>query len=493
MFLKSLKLQNFQLFPLTEINPQHINLIKGINHDNPKDSSNGSGKSSLFKNAILFGLYGECGKILNKLIRLGKKECSVTLEMTINNEHYRIIRNIPSKLQIFIEGKEQQYNTPTIAQNALNQLFGDYQFFRKYCLIDNKGINLLDSLDDSRSIVSFKKELIQFIDAQFAPIRQSLLSKKLERENFSIDKKLYHFYLSAKRHTILESGLKNLQEELLTTKGDLDKQNEIVNELIGEINAKEREIQYKQQEIKKAKEGICPILRTQCEKISKSVNEKDNEKNLEVSKEIELSHTKIDQLKNKIKDEKSCRDNYNSLYEFIQKKIQKVKEYIMKLKEAQKFASYKFTISDIQLYADSIKVLDLFSGYFIQEWMSSLSCIINDLLKNLNLSISLTEEKEFIKIKDGNEEFAYNDLSAGQQKFFSAIFKLAILLQKGDSDKIIICDDGMGEMDEVNFKNFIEICQNLPMQFFVAYQDPPELENINLIEIERKNGESKIK
>jgi len=493
MIIKSLKLKNFQLFKEAEINPLQINLIKGINHDNSKDSSNGSGKSTLFKTAILFVLYGEnCGKKLNRLISFGAKEAEGELTLSHNNKNYIISRKVPSALKIIEDGKELQFNTPTIAQNFIDKTFGDYKFFSKYCLIDDKGINILDSLEDTRSIVSFKKELMAFIDTEFAPIRESLLKKKLERELYNVDKRLYHFYLSTKRQTVLNNGLIRLQEEESNILKDKREQESIINNLVGEIKGKEKEVYYRQNEIKKAKEGICPILRTKCEKISKSLNDKDNEINSKTNQEIEqLNHT-VDQLQSKIKEEESCLNYYKSLYEENQNNARKIKEYLMKLKEAQKFLAYKYTKSDVQLYTDSIKTLDSFSGYFIQEWLVNLTIVIDDLLKPVNLSIQLTDEKEFIKIKDGDNELTYDLLSSGQICFLSAIFKLGILLQKGETDKIIIADDGMGSMDEINFRNFIEICKNLPMQFFIIYQDCPELEEVTYFNIERKNGESKI-
>jgi len=494
MKISKLILKDFQLFQSAEINPAQINLIRGINHDNSKDSSNGSGKSTLLKTAILFALYGEgCGKKLNKLIHFGTKEAEVELALSHNNKNYIISRKIPSALKIIEDGKELQFNTPTIAQNHLNQLFGDYQFFRKYCLIDDKGINLLDSLEDTRSIISFKKELMQFIDTEFAPIRESLLKKKNDREIYNVDKRLYHFYLSTKRWTILENGLKRLQEEESTILKDKREQESIINNLVGEIKGKEKEVYYKQNEIKKAKEGICPILRTKCEKISKSLNEKDNQINSEMYQEIEQLNHQIEQSKSKTKEEENYLKYYNDLYAEGQNHIKSIQQCLMKLKEAQKFSEYKYNKSDVQLYADSIKTLDSFSGYFIQEWLTNLTLIINDLLKPVNLSIELTDEKEFIKIKDGKEELTYDLLSSGQICFLSAIFKLGILLQKGESDRIIIADDGMGSMDEINFRNFIEVCRNLPMQFFIIYQDCPQLEEINYINVERKDGKSEIK
>jgi chromosome segregation ATPase len=692
MKLTKLTLKNFGLFRDIELIPQSINLIRGINYDNPKDSSNGCGKSTLFKLAILFLLFGEtCGKKLERTISFGHKNAEVEGEIIHGNNTIKIIRKIPTKLQVFVNGIDKEFNSPTIAQNYLNEIFGDYTFFKKYCLVDTKSINLLDSLDDSRSIVSFKKELMAFIDTEFAPHRESLLAKKNERELYSVDKRLYKFHLSKKRLEILESGLKRIQEELNNVNKDRETQQESINKLNGEIKSTESKIEFfyeqendvnnsmdknnnliveyqnkiqtlknqptksmttpidydsqltyaekeaesLEQELKELekKEDLTKkdiekinfqihstendltkynndkgklnkeitgldnvkigtkcdrcgslvsveyrdsyrkdktneienitkkeiILKNSLNELKNSLDAKNNElksiinwktladdniavikkdvkelndkkfSQAEEIKKIEFensqvtaninkyqelietynkqlneynckiseaaqgiidSKNKIEETKIKLDEEKNCIDYYNDLYLGIQKKETITKDCIMKLKEAFKFSDYKYTKEDIQLYSDSIKTLDLFSGYYIQEWMNNLSFIINDLLKDVNLSIKLTEEKEFLKIKDGDKELTYADLSDGQRIFFSGVFKLAILLQKGESDRIIIMDDGLGAIDFVNFKNLINICKNLPMQIFGVYQNCPEIEEINYINIERKNGES---
>jgi len=164
----------------------------------------------------------------------------------------------------------------------------------------------------------------------------------------------------------------------------------------------------------------------------------------------------------------------------------------MKLKEAFKFKAYKYTAKDIMLYNEAIKVLDSFAGYYINDWLAQLSLIINDLLKEVNLFVTITQTKDFMKIKNGDNELKYSQLSSGQKCFLSAIFKLSILLHKGETSGIIIADEGLNSMDEVNFKKFIQICKTLPFQFFVVYQDSPDIDDINRIKVIRENGESKI-
>jgi DNA repair exonuclease SbcCD ATPase subunit len=494
MIINKIILKNFQLFKDAEINFSKTNLITGINLDSQKlDSSysgNGAGKSSII-NAIIFCLFGEVTNLtLKDLIRIGEKECIVEIECSINDEQYKIIRKIPSELQFFSSKGEHKFNTQNLLQKYINELIGeDLNKFRTYRMIDQtKGINLLDL-----GIVSLRKNLMDLVNNQFMGIRNNLLAKKLEKERFSVEKKLYHFYLSTKRQTILDNGLKRLQEEESNILKDKREQESIINNLIGEIKGKEKEIYYRQNEIKKAKDGICPILRTKCEKIGKSLNEKDNKNNLELSSIIEQLNHKIEQIKSKLKEEENCMNYYNSLYEDGQNRVRKVKEYLMKLKEAQKFSDYKYTKADIQLYADSIKTLDSFSAYYVMNWLNNLFLIMNNLLKSVNISIEFNE-KDFIKVNDAGQELKYEQLSSGQKTFLNVIFKTSILMNEGIHDGLIICDEGINTCDQISFNKLLEIINNLNFQSIIIYQNVnKEIKDINYINTERKNGESQIK
>jgi DNA repair exonuclease SbcCD ATPase subunit len=136
--------------------------------------------------------------------------------------------------------------------------------------------------------------------------------------------------------------------------------------------------------------------------------------------------------------------------------------------------------------------LDEFSSYYINEWLGELAIIVNDLLKNINITIQFTEEKEFMKVMDNGKSKVYAQLSSGQKTMLSAIFKLAILIHKNETEGIILCDEGFDFMDEANLENFIEVVQPLNFQIVFVYQDLPEMEGINRIDVLRQNNESKI-
>jgi hypothetical protein len=485
--IKKLTLHNFQLFKDEEIILDKINLISGINKDDLEFSSNGSGKSTIAKNAITFCMFGDVPNIkLVDLIHIDEKECSVEIEIHKGTDIIRIIRKIPTDLTIFLNDKEVVGNTIGVKQNFITDQFGDYNSFKKFRMVDLNGINILDL-----GIISLRKELMNFTDDLFTNIRKSLLNKKLERETYNQDKRLYKFSLSEKRLDILERELINLDELESNEKIEINKQRGVVNNLKSEIQTRERLTYNKNKELENAKKsGICPILKKECIEITKEISPEQQGK---INAEIKLWEIEIKNFKETLINEQDYLSNMESgqLSGFAKKS--KTETYIMKLKEAFKFKEYKYTAKDVELYNEAVKTIDCFAAHYINEWLLNLGVIINDLLKNMDLYVEFHIDKDFMKIKNGEKELKFEQLSGGQKCFLSAIFKIAILLHSGESAGIILCDEGLGSMDAVNFKKFIEICKNLTFQFNIIYHNCPDLEEINKIDIERINGISNVK
>ena len=487
MIVEKLFVQNLQLIKSAQVDFDKINIISGINKDNPSESGNGSGKSTLILRAILFALYGfvEEGLTLKDLIRFGERECSIELYCSLNGEYYHIVRKIPTELQIFRNNNEIQANTNTIKQEIINEKFGDVKFFRQYRCVDLKnGINVLDM-----GIVSLRKTLMAFMEDYFSNIRKNLLAKKVERERYSINKKLYKHYLSEKRLDLLNASLSEMNSQIIESKNSIRDTQKSISKVDGEISAKKRIIEYKQNESKKAEEGICPILRTSCDRIGKKMTTADKSKlNQEV---VQLNH-EIEQLKSSTEGDNDYLADLEMQLQEVEESKQKINEKLMRLKGAFQFADYKYTKADIVIYDEAIKILDLFAGEYIKTWLESLQIIINNLLQSINISIEFVANKDFLLIMDNGQLLKYDQCSSGQKCFLNVIFKLAILMHQNKAG-ILLWDDGLGSIDFTNLTNLITICQGLPFQIIGIYQNyNNEIENVKQIVIIRKNNESKI-
>jgi DNA repair exonuclease SbcCD ATPase subunit len=475
MKINKLELKNFKLFRTADIIFSKINIITGVN---------GAGKSTILQ-AILYALYGNGGNTnLTDLISFNTKEATVKLD----TDAFLIIRKIPTNLAIFSDDKEIQFNTLTLKQQWLDKQINDFNFFKKYRLLNKQSINLLDL-----GIVSLRKELMSFIDDKITVMRQQLLSKKLECETYNVDKKLYHFYVSPKRFGILQNSLEKFEHEANTIQLQFDEQQEIVNNIKGEIQAKEKIIYYKKNEIQKSIEGTCPILKTHCDKIYKALKHPDIEHNLVITKELDIITKEISDLHEKLNTEIDALSYYKSVLQELSEQVYKVNDCIMKLKEANKFAAYKYTKADVTLYADAVKVLDSFSGWYIQNWLDNLTLIVNNLLEPMKMSVTFTADKQFLMIKNEEQEMKYESLSEGQQVFLNIVFKIAILMQNGINDGILMLDDSINSLMMENVHKLVDILKQTPYQIFMIKQDiDEEIEDVKYIKVTRNGGESNV-
>lgn len=485
MQINKVTIRNFGIIQSAELSLGKLNLITGINYDSESAegnySGNGAGKSTI-QNAIFFALYGNVTNLtLKELLRTDAKECSVTLECSLKGENLIIIRKIPSELQIFINDKEMKFNTQTIAQNWLDgQLEEDINKFRTFRMIDqNKGINLLDL-----GVLSLRKELMNMLNVQFIKHRVNLLNKKNEREILCVDRKLYKFYLSKKRESILAKGLELIKAEQKQTESDREIQRAAITKLDADIQSKKKLIYYKEQDLHKLNNGKCPILGNNCPTITNRLEETRVIKN----KEIDTIVHEIETVSSQRVNEEDALKYYDTIIQDLRKKEDKTKQYLLKLKEAFKFADYKYTKADIQLYTDAIKTLDEFSAYYVMEWLGNLSIIINDLLKEIDIEIEFSADKQFISVKNGEQYINYAQLSGGQKTFLNVVFKLGILLNEGITSGLIMIDEGINAVDTINFRRLIDILKNLNFQSLIIYQNCDKtILDVSYINVERKN------
>jgi DNA repair exonuclease SbcCD ATPase subunit len=475
MQIKSLKLKNFKLFQTETFEFGKINILKGTNLDDAQSSSNGSGKSSVLE-GIIFGLFGEgSGKNLADLVTFNTKSTEVELVV----DKLSLIRKIPTALQILDSGKEIEFNTNTLKQTYLTKLVETYDFFKKYRLVNKQAVNLLDL-----GIVSLRKELMSFIDTDFSSIRTNLLAHKLDRETYNVNKKFYQFSLSTKRLEILEQAITIFKTELngfITQRRDAFK---ALSEVQGKIKGLEYIIKNNKDVAEQIKTKKCPTCGTVLgtEKIN-AIKGKGQGELAELQRQIKVLEAVAENAKIDVE--------YAEEMEIkTETELGRASQCAMKLKEAFKFADYKYTKVDVELYASAVKVLDDFAGWYVQNWLNNLTVILNDLLSTVNLSVEFSADKQFLTIVNEKQQMKYEQLSSGQQIFLNCVFKLAILLNNGIGSGVLVIDEGIGQLDLTNLHKLIDILKTLNFQVFLVYQNIDEIEGTSVLEIERKDNRS---
>ena len=137
MIVNKLQFHFFKRFKDYSVNLEPLVFIKG---------RNGSGKSTISKDAIFFLLHGYSQqKIADIPTRNQSKSCWVKGNINHKGNNYEIKRSIPTKLEIKENGKLLNFTTNAEDQRYLNRTFGDLLYFKKFRMIDNSvGINFLE-------------------------------------------------------------------------------------------------------------------------------------------------------------------------------------------------------------------------------------------------------------------------------------------------------------------------------------------------------------
>ena len=123
--------------------------------------SNGAGKSSMFGDAILWGLFGETTKGLkgDDVIRFGEKDCSVSVSMLLNSNnpeeestYLDITRSRKKGLTIDNGGKIMwEGMKETDKQKNLEKMILGFnsKFFKSACYFSQEGLEMLTTMGDS--------------------------------------------------------------------------------------------------------------------------------------------------------------------------------------------------------------------------------------------------------------------------------------------------------------------------------------------------------
>jgi hypothetical protein len=449
MVLRKIVLENFKNFE-----GQHtfhfdkVNMIRG---------KNGSGKSTLIKDALLFAIYGHSEVSLENLPTRGKsKSCKVELHF----ENIVIKRDYPTK--IFV----QEVNYPPmmfannkVAQDWLNNRFKNVEYFRKFRMIDvQQGINILE---EGRT--SLRKTLFSFNDKVFNEIRNSLQTKRRQRDiynrdNLKLDK--IH-YPSEKRLHVINIGVLNITESIY----DLEKEITEIGQELTNLNIKKSNLEITKDREKTEKHKILEY--STCPTCSREITESIKLHLVQkINYRIDAVNKKIPILLSKIEEENDEITHLRTVKRKSQEKKEKLIRIQAELENRVKQKDYKWTTKDVEIMKQAIKELDNFASYYITEWIKVLEPIINDIIKKVGFTIKFDlDDKGRIDIilYKGNEEYKYKDLSSGQRLIISIAFQMSLLMERGEAG-LIIADEGFSNLDKDNLLTILELFKSSSFQ-----------------------------
>lgn len=473
ILLKKIQFNNYLIFEGDQnFTFGEINFIKG---------PNGVGKSTLTLYSILFCLYGYSQK---KLLDLPTKSIdtsnltSVTLYLVQNDAPYIITRSVPTNLKIVKNGVEVEKANNQLKQQYINEVFGDLQYFRKFRTIDkDEGINVIDEGN-----VSLKKTLFSIYEDLFNKVKDNLLETKRDRELFNKDRlHVDTHYPSLKRLALLENRIKLIDLEInkishviansSTYKSKLDKRHGIA---LGNQFSYERTLKLLEEN------SVCPYCFKSLSK--EELEQKIQETNtnlININKDIEVNIEIIESL-----DKQNDLDSayFSSLYE----QKEKINSLIFKLSNRIKQKEFKYSEKDVLITKKALVELDTFTSYFIIKSIQTLEPIINTILEHIRFEIKfIVNDKnniDYTLSKDGIK-YTKEDLSSGQKLILQIAFKLALLMQRGESG-LVIADEGMSSLDSSNLLHIIDLIKGLPFQLLIVLHNVDKMpEYVNIIEL----------
>jgi len=460
MRLKEITLKNFKAF-VGEHNIKlfSLNLFYG---------ENGSGKSSIILDSILFTLYGYSPNILTDLITAGQKNCFVNLFLEYNNTFYSITREIPSKLTILENGVPVQ-GSIKIKQEYINKLFNDITWFKKFRLFDVKeGINILEE-----SGQSLQKTLLNFDEEKLNSLRNKLLEIKRERDVYNISNiSVSSHYPSANRLTILKNGI-------LLFNNLINKVKNKINDVLNSINQVNRNLggfEYNIKNLIKKKNDVkgyttCPTCLQSVSVQHKNLVEK------EVNKQKTKDEKQITSLKLSLSSYKSELDVLKNKETSYQQKLSRVNSLIQTLENRIAYSNYKWTPKDLEVAKKCIKEVDNFYSFYLLESVKNLEPLINHILSKIKFKLKfiINDKNKFdFVVYKHDTPLNYKQLSTGQKLIVSIAMKMALLLENGETG-LIISDEGLSSLSENNLTLIFELIQEYPFQLLSVvhrYENP---------------------
>ncbi len=189
---------------------------------------NGSGKSSLIKDAVTWALWGRSrvSGAGDELIRVGTSLCSVTISFSVGTVVYHVTRKRirGTKTELFLEDNVCDLSKPTIkaTQEEINRVLGmNYDVFVNSCCIEQGESGSFSNLDPSQAAMLLSKilQLDFYADCKVKATDKTVLAKmktdKCEAANMYLQKKIDEFKQT-------ESILKKKQNMIILLRSSLE-------------------------------------------------------------------------------------------------------------------------------------------------------------------------------------------------------------------------------------------------------------------------------
>jgi len=490
MKINTLQLKNIRSFKEAELTFVKSNFITGWNKDT--QDKNGLGKSTIVLSLLL--LLGGAKLVdinLKKFIRDGEKSASIKGVIEVGNDIIEVERILKVKgsgtLKFSINGEDPKLASSKIYQEKLLELIGSAENFKKFRIIDtSSGINILDFTSGQ-----LRKTLMNMCQKKFDGLRKKLLDKKTQYEKYNKKLVISKHAPSNKRLEILESAIKTLdttklkevmvkiqefqmeKNKLLTEKGKLTQDKYIKEQQFNKFKAMAQCPTCLQ---KVTEEYKAPIFKDLSEKI-KSLTEKTNSilTDLKMYDEIVSQEEK---KRSKVYEEKQ---KINTLKSKLQTRLAQ-KEYI-------------YSDKDVEIVKEALDVIDSFGNYYVMEWVKIIEPIVNSYIGQLNMQMTFTpDEKDNIEIiiNRNDKTYTYDMLSQGEKIFISTIFKVALLMEKGESG-LMIADEAFSCLSKENLDRILLSISELPVQLIFVTHILEETDLAKRIFIIKENGISILK
>jgi DNA repair exonuclease SbcCD ATPase subunit len=332
-----------------------MNYVYGYNQD--LGVKNGSGKSSIFIDALLFSLFNKTGKKVNKgniPHRLVKKDCKVCLNLTVGTDTYTIENCIfPTKVTLyrgdeditkstiketyeFIE-KEIIKSSFTVFRNSLVlSVNGSQNIFEMTKWEKRHFVEQMMNFSHIGKMYSMVKEDLNALDKELTLRRQKTISLETNIETY---RQKSDDFETNKQHTLdkMAEDIRVLENELLNLDTDVTRLHKAREQLNDMLQLNEDELVEKK---KDCDEVMYVITSTQADIKSADNIRSRHSKVLDVL--CDCCSTNVDNILGLDKLEKSIATKKAKICK-VKDKFENTKEALSKLKEQKKALTDKIT------------------------------------------------------------------------------------------------------------------------------------------------------